>query len=582
MLVYGDHCENADPKQRAREIDRLLETIETMPPGLQRHARIVSALVEAGQLLQGLADWAFDREQVDRRSEATDGLAAALQAIAGALCSSWHSGFRELLQLPRVQAHPDWPCAVQLRSPEGFAYYALYPEAYIEAARRLKLVASPRVIAIRSIGTSLGAVVAAAVGAAVPVTVRPFGEAFDRRIKIGPELERELFSGQFHYVIVDEGPGQSGSSFGAVSDWLANRGVPVERIAVLPSHVGAPGAAATEQRRRWWSSVQHQVGDFGERWPELVALWSSDIIGVLDEAPKDVSGGAWRELRYGSGRQWPPVVPAWERRKFLLRAQGEAFVAKFAGLGRAGEDKLAIARTLHRDGLVPEPIGLAHGFLVERWYEHGSPLGPGERPLAELARYIGLRARLLPAPSGSGASAGKLLEMARRNMSLELKDQWARALEPWASRLSELDRRMVRVRTDNRLDRHEWLRTLRGALIKTDSLDHHQAHDLIGCQDVAWDCAGAITEFELDQVEADRLVAGVAQWSGYRVDAEMLGFYRIAYLAFRLGQMRLGTGIIADPSEQQRLKLRGDLYALELQHLLESSPPATRPKSLVG
>lgn len=581
MLVYGDHCESCDPRQRAREIDRLLETIETMAPGLQRHARLVSALVEAGKLLQGLADCDFERDQVDRRSEATDELGAALQAIARAVCGSWDLGFDGLLQLPRVQARPGWPCAVRLRSPEGFAYYAVYPEAYLEAARRLKLVAPPRVIAIRSIGTSLGAIAAAALDAPVPATVRPFGDSFDRRIAIGPELERELLDSEFHYVIVDEGPGQSGSSFGALGDWLAERGVPIERIAVLPSHRGPPGTAATEQRRCWWRSVQRQVGDFGERLLELVGRWSSDLIGPLDEPPSDISGGAWRELRYGPEQQWPAVVPAWERRKFLLRAEGEAFVAKFAGLGRAGEDKLAIARTLECDGLVPEPVGLVHGFIVERWLGDALPLGPGEQPIAEVGLYIGARARVLPASAGSGASAGKILEMARRNLSLEFGDERALALDRWQSRTEELERKIVRVRTDNRLDRCEWLRTSSDRLIKSDAVDHHRAHDLIGCQDVAWDCAGAIAELDLDQYEAARLVADVAQWSGFDVDPELLQFYRIAYLAFRLGQMRLGATMVGDPSEQHRLELRGNLYRLQLQHLLESSTPATRPESLV-
>ena len=582
MLVYGDHCVSDDPRQRAREIDRRLEAVETMAAGLQRHARLVAALVEAGQLLQGLADADFAQRQVDRRTAATYELSAALLEMARAVCRSWDTGFEELAPLPRVQARPAWPDEVRVRVPEGFAYYGVYPEAYIAAARRLALRAPPRVVGIRSIGTTLGAVVAAALDAPAPVTVRPFGEAFDRKIAIAPELGRELLQGEAHYVVVDEGPGQSGSSFGAVAEWLQERGVPLERIAVLPSHSGTPGPAAAEERRRWWRSVQRQVGDFGERWPELVGRWSSDLAGPLDEPARDISGGAWRGLRHPCDRQWPAAVPAWERRKFLLRAGGEALIAKFAGLGRLGEDKLTVARTLGSESFVPEPLGIAHGFLVERWHEHASPLAEDEQPVRELARYIGTRARLLPAASGSGASAGKLLEMARRNVSLELGEEWARALDPWQGRASDLDRRIVRVRTDNKLDRQEWLRTASGALIKTDAIDHHQAHDLVGCQDVAWDCAGAIVEFELDAMQADQLVAAVAEWAGGAVDRELLDFCLVAYLAFRLGQWRLGETMICDNSEARRVRLRGNRYAIELQHLLESSCAPTRAESLVG
>ena len=580
-MVYGDHCERADPRQRASDIAHRLQKVESMPAGLQRHSLLLAATVDAGQLLQAVADAAFAQEQRDCRTPAVDELSATLEQMARALCRSWDSDFRDMPPLASVEARADWPPELELRVPEGFAYYGVYPEAYADAARRLTLVAPPRVIGIRSIGTTLGAVVAAALDAPPAITVRPFGDSFDRKIALDPALERELLEGEAHYVIVDEGPGQSGSSFGAVADWLSERGVPLERIAVIPSHSGAPGPAATEPRRRWWRSVQRQVGDFEDRWPTLVGEWTSALIGPLDEPPLDISGGAWRQRLFPSEQQWPAVVPAWERRKFFVRARGRPWVARFAGLGRTGEDKLAIARTLHCERFVPEPLGLAHGFLIERWCADASPLAADERPVGELARYIGTRARLLPAASDSGASAGELLDMARRNASLELGDGRASALDAWSERSEDLERRIIRVRTDNRLDRHEWLRTASGALIKSDALDHHRAHDLIGCQDVAWDCAGAIVEFELNQLQAEQLVSAAGEWSGRRVDRALLEFYRIAYVAFRLGQARLGGTMVGGSSERQRLALRGNRYALELQHLLESTSGATQPESLV-
>lgn len=582
MLVYGDHCERGDPRQRARDINRRLERVEATAGGLQRHSLLVASAIETGQLLQGLADAAFAQDNRDRRTDAVDALSGTLAQMARALCRSWDSGFREQMALARVELRADWPGEIETRVPEGFAYYAVYPEAYIEAARRLKLAAPARVIGIRSIGTTLGAVVAAALDAPAPLTVRPFGDPFDRKIALDPALERELLEREAHYVIVDEGPGQSGSSFGAVADWLTKRGIQADRIAVLPSHAGQPGPAATEQRRRWWRSVQRQVGDFGDSWPALIADWSSAVVGPLDAPPEDISGGAWRRLRFATEEEWPAVVPAWERRKFLLRAGGEPFLVKFAGLGRCGEEKLAVARALHGEGFIPEPIAVAHGFMVERWCTDASSLDPGERPVGEIARYVGTRARLLPATSGSGASAAGLLEMVTRNISLEFGEQATAALAPWRARAADLDCRIVRVHTDNKLDRQEWLRSASGALIKTDALDHHQGHDLIGCQDVAWDCAGAIAEFDLRQADTEQLVEAVGEWSGGSVDRSLLDFTRVAYLAFRLGQARLGATMVFDVAERRRLALRGDRYALELQHLLESTTAATRPKSLVG
>lgn len=578
MLVYGDHQELAEPWTRARDIDGQLRNITEMRPGLERHARLVAVLVEVGQLLQGIADSAWARDNVDRRTESTAQLSAFLLDLGRAVVSSWDSAFSETGPLPTLQI--DWPNPVELRLPEGFAFYAVYPEAYADAARRLKLGGAPRVIGIRSIGTSLAAVVAAVLGAPPPVTVRPIGDPYDRKIAIDPALERELLAGAYHYVIVDEGPGQSGSSFAAVGEWLERRGVPRDRIVVVTSHAGAPGAAAPEARREWWRQVQRQVGDFSGRWPAHIGCWCATLLGLLDEPPREISAGEWRRLSYTREEDWPAVVPAWERRKFLVTAGGERFLVKFAGLGRIAEEKLAVARALQSEGFGAEPIGLAHGFLIERWHEDAVPLKHGENPLAEIGRYIGTRAALLPAPGGSGASIQDLLTMARRNVSLELGDGAARALEPWQTRASELERRVVRVRTDNRLDRHEWLRTASGALLKTDALDHYRAHDLIGCQDLAWDAAGAIVEFEMS--DERELIGPIEASAGRGVDPVLLAFYGVAYLAFRLGQARLGTTMVSDADEQRRLQRRGDRYGARLPHLLQHAAATTRPKSLIG
>jgi hypothetical protein len=576
VLVYGDLRKRADPAQCVREINRRLEAVSSLAPGLDRHASLVGALVDAGQLLQGIADDAFAAARCDGLPDRE--LARDLLTIARAVCRSWDSNFTELGDLPRLQMGSGWPAQVELRIPEGFAFYALYAEAYIEAARRLDLSAPPRVIGIRSIGTSLASAVAAALSAEPPATVRPFGDPFAREIAVEAELERALLDGDAHFVIVDEGPGQSGSSFSAVADWLQQRGVPLERIAILPSHSGAPGHAATEERRRWWRTAQREVADFEDRWPALVERWCATLLGPLDGPPEDISGGAWRRLHYRREEDWRAVIPSWERRKLLVRARGEPFLVKFAGVGSIGERKLAMARSLHIDGLVPEPVGLVHGFLVERWLDEAVPLKPSDAPVRHIGRYVAERAKLMPATSDSGASVEQLLGMARRNIGLEFGNDAACVLGSWEGRAPALERRVVRVRTDNRFAPHEWLRSRSGALIKTDALDHHQAHDLIGCQDVAWDVAGAIVEFDLNQNLTAELIDTVEE-AGCTVDPQLLEFYRLAYLAFRLGQQRLGATMVSDEREQQRLTSCGDGYAAQLQLLLQ---PATRPDSWVG
>jgi hypothetical protein len=580
MLVYGDRSERADTRDCVQRLAADLNAIRAMPPGLDRHSKLVALLIEAGRLLQGVADADFEAAGHDRRAPAIDELTAFLVALGHAVCGSWDGRQIDLPDpLELCVAGP-----VELREPEGFAFYTVYPETYAEAARRIALRAPPCVIGIRSIGTSLAAAVAAAVGARTFATVRPFGDPYARRIAIAPELERELLSHSAHFLIVDEGPGRSGSSFGAVAGWLRARGVPVECITFLPSHAGEPGPHASKAHRALWAAADKAVADFAPRLPQLLAGWGARVIGQLDGPLVDLSGGAWRAHAYRNEREWPAANPSWERRKYLVRSRGERWLLKFAGLGPIGERKLAMARLLHEHGLAPQPRGLVHGFLVERWHDDATRLTPADRPLAELAQYIGTRARLFPAGEAGGASTGELLEMARRNAGLALGEAAAAALDRWVPRLPSLTARVRRVRTDNRLDPHEWLRLSDGTLLKSDALDHHCAHDLVGAQDAAWDVAGATVEFDLDARETARLAGEVGRAAGHPVDPELLQFMTVAYAAFRFGHAALSADMASgDPAEQQRLTAASCRYERRLRAmLLEQSQGATPRKSALG
>jgi hypothetical protein len=492
MLVYGDHSERADPRERLDRIAAQLGALPAQPAGIERHARLVGVLIEAGQLLQGVADADVPSEQLN----------LFVHRLARAVVRSYDSSFADAGELPSPPAM-DLPRWVELRLPEGFAFYAVYPEAYIRAARQLRLSGPPRVIGIRSIGTTLGACVAAALGAPPQITVRPFGDPFARRV----DPSRELLQDDAHYIIVDEGPGLSGSSFGSVADWLQDCGVPLGRIAFVPSHGGDLGREASAAHRERWGRAQRVAAEFD-------AQFLTDRFGWLEP--------------FSTGHPW-------ERLKYLATANGDRVLLKFAGLGAIGEAKLHMARALHAAGLTAEPLGLVHGFVIERWHEDARPLANDETPIGEIGRYIGARAKLFPAHEASGASIAELLTMCRRNVSIAFGENAVRALDRWNP--AELSSRVRRIRTDNKLDRCEWLRLRDGRLLKTDALDHHQGHDLIGCQDAAWDVAGATVEFELDDHETAELVAATDQ----SVDPELLGFYRLAYCAFRLGAADLAA-----------------------------------------
>jgi hypothetical protein len=239
-----------------------------------------------------------------------------------------------------------------------------------------------------------------------------------------------------------------------------------------------------------------------------------------------------------------------------------------------------MARALHAAELVPEPIGLAHGFLVERWCDDARPLKADDKPIREIADYLGARARLFPARDTDGASIELLHEMIVRNISLALGAEAAQSFAAQSPALALLASQLRRVRTDNKLDPHEWVRTAGGRLLKTDALDHHAGHDLIGCQDLAWDVAGAICEFKLGPTQADELIARVEQASGNAIHREVIGFCRVAYAAFRRGQAAFGGS--GDGADAVRLAEAAARYDAELQHLLACKWDATRQERPVG
>lgn len=547
MLVYGDHHERLDPASRLAEIARVLAK-----PALS-HEALTSAFVDLAGVTQGIADADFRQCGHDRRRPAESALLDQLTALARALLHSWERGCAGG-QAPPLGMLEELPQEVEIRLPEGFAFYALRPEAYALAARQSKLSAPPRIIGLRSIGTGLACMAAAALDAPPPFTLRPVGEPFARTLSLAAELADDLLATDVHFVIVDEGPGLSGSSFGAVADWLEDRGVPRSKIAFLPGHSNDLGPQASERHRERWRVAQRPTVALDEPRED----WLDPLIGPLTQPLRDISGGAWRSLSPPSEAAWPPVDPLWERRKFLAESAGGAWLVKFAGLGRIGETKLQLARRLHDAGFGPEPAGLTGGWLVTRWHHETVPARPS---ITELSAYLKFRATL-PAP-GPGAPPELLLTMIRRNVP---------ALSQWQPDLSRLQPRPVC--TDNRMAAHEWLRLPSGHLLKADALDHHAAHDLIGCQDIAWDVAGAIVEFDLSAAEAGDLISTI------KADPALIAFYQVAYTAFRIGAHRMSATTLGHwPAEQRRHlqaaeRLEARLAAVDpVQHLSHVDQP---------
>jgi hypothetical protein len=311
--------------------------------------------------------------------------------------------------------------------------------------------------------------------------------------------------------------------------------------------------------------------------------WVADIAGKPAAPLIDISGGVWRQHRYASEAQWPPANPQQERRKFILRSEGGSWLFKFAGLGRYGSEKLKIARALAEGGFAPPAAGVRHGFLVVQWLEDARPLSLQNidtgRLVDHLGRYLGFRARCLPAPQ-PGASLDELWIMASRNTGLALGADLARTLDRWKAGLPGLSRHVIPIRTDNRLHAWEWL-ILGDRLLKTDALDHHAAHDLVGCQDLAWDIAGATVEFGLGPDQRDRLCAVAEREAGRPLVPELVEFLTICYLAFQLGSYKLAAASATqDRKEALRLHAAVRCYREALRQRLSGEPARKRASAV--
>ena len=540
MLVYGDRSETVDPRAYVQALRTRWLALDALPPGLAKHAAVTHLLIDVGKLVQGLGDAAFDSEGADDGADLMPMIAAS--ALAGRFAASWFGEMDPPAASPQALAtvlEADLPEAVEVREPEGYAFYALYPELYLTTGARLfSRRASPAVIGLRSIGASLAPAAACGACGRVPITLRPAGDPFDRRLRIGAvQRDRLLRQAKDGVLVVDEGPGASGSSFGAVGDWLEDAGVPPDTITYMPSHGGDLGPQASERHRGRWRTAKTAYASFEDVILPRLPGWVEPLIGPLTQPLADLSGGLWRAAAGIDAPAWPEQ----ERRKYLATTRRGEFLLKFAGLGNVGARKLERAKALHTAGFTPEPLGLAHGVFVERFLSPAHAQAPthpliplqagmsGEAVEEELGAYLGFRARALEPPYG-GAPDDLLRTLMRRNFDLaglsELGEQ--------AHRLPAGERGPP-CAIDGRLHAWEWRRGAHGRLIKLDALDHCESHDLIGAQDVAWDLAGFAVEFRLSPGAAERLRRITVAEARQAIDPRRVDFQTLAYLAFQIG-----------------------------------------------
>jgi len=88
---------------------------------------------------------------------------------------------------------------------------------------------------------------------------------------------------------------------------------------------------------------------------------------------------------------------------------------------------------------------------------------------------------------------------------------------------------------------HEWIRTEKGNILKTDCWGHAFDHTCVGCQSVLWDVAGAILEWRMNHEQLSVFMKQLSD-GGLFFAPETLTFYLLGYASFRLGMLSMAQG----------------------------------------
>ncbi|MFO0753152.1 MAG: hypothetical protein U0411_07505 [Thermodesulfovibrionales bacterium] len=592
MIVYRKQERTMAPAHCIRSLRTMLEELEK--GGAADHGRVAEVLIEWGEFESALTD-ALCPER-DEESGLTRALRRAGLFAGHMFCSSWEGRPSALLQwagrlsgaLTGISSCA-LPETITLREPEGYAHYGLYPATYYAAAQKLFSALHPERVAcigLRSIGTGLSALVSAALeehGCVVhPFTLRPREHPFQRRVLLSPEFGEHLRTLPCSlFLIVDEGPGMSGTSLCCVAEKLAELGVADERIVFLPSWEPDGSGFFSEASRRRWGRHRKFSESFEAMWISTGRLARS----LPSPHLLDIAAGRWRTLFYRNGALSPAVHPHHEKRKFLcpdspFRIAGRTgsrggaakglqdagrgpLLLRFVGLGRFGRAKHARALALAEAGFGQAVRGLANGFLLTDFIP-GTPVARGEadRPLLDtMARYLSFLRKAFPVEHAMQFE--ELYAMVRRNTLLGLGREWVERLGP-LRRFRSLVDGCAAVAVDGRMLPHEWLRTP-GGYRKADAVDHHADQFFPCCQDSAWDLAGGSIEFGFAPGEEDHLLGSYQALSGDRGIRGRLPFYRIAYLAYRLGYATFAARELDSSPEGAKFKALVGVYAARLR-----------------
>jgi len=563
MYVFRDGRRIVPGQRLVSELRAALAALERGPS--LSPDRLLDALVAAGELECALTD--AGSELAARAAAISDAVAGMLVrtainhpseqdspwAPAARDASSGEDSIRQLLaQLESLAP----PAQLHLSVHEGFAYYALHPLKIVDLLR--DVLSGPAagagfapdvpvaVLGIRSIGATLSAVLKAALTqrgyAADRTTVRPTGHPYDRKLTL---YRQQMAWIEAHhgaeFMVIDEGPGLSGSSFLAVAEGLVSVGVPQEKILLIGS--------------RQPDIAQLRSPNAVERWSRFRFICMASHPYCPEGAAIAIGGGVWRQEFLADLSDPPACWTQLEMAKFLSADRGLFY--KFEGFGHFGGDIGKRACALAAAGLGPAYLGNESGFGIYR-VSRGRGLKPHDLSgrLRHLAGYCAFRQREFKADDSQPSAID---EMAPWNWSLEFGESGD---SPGFAPV-EVEHRVF---CDAHMMPHEWLELGDGRLLKLDGAAHGDDHFFPGPCDIAWDLAGTIVEWKLTGPEAEYFLEEYRRLSGDDARRRLPPYLR-AYVSFRLGWCKMAALASAGSFDEPLLWRDFQRYRRYAEHL---------------
>ncbi len=161
MIVYRQKRHAANPRAVLRAASKEMQQLLAM--GVPARDAIVSVLIDAGELASAVAD--ANAPECDGMQPATVTLLEMTVHLACAADAVWQGApeeasraLHDALSAANRCGTLELPPTVMACVSEGFAYYALGPELYAEAARQWMHQQRPRVvwcIGLRTIGLTI-------------------------------------------------------------------------------------------------------------------------------------------------------------------------------------------------------------------------------------------------------------------------------------------------------------------------------------------------------------------------------------------------------------------------------------------